>query len=119
MPQVVKQTVSIMILTLIVTPVMVAMLLGIGSTVLANSEVGIKLATAFEELNENVKALKLSTQDTATATMENHLIILRTVMKNEKEDNVFRAKTEQRLDTMEKYQNRNYGFLQGIKNNGR
>ena len=127
MPPLVKQSISVFIISLIVTPVFVAAFIGIGSLLFSKSEDVTRIVAVmetaqhdFSSMAADIKELKLTVSDMSVSVMENHLIVLKTVMENDARYDSFRAKTNLRLQYLEEkvkknenLLNRNYGFMKG------
>ena len=127
MPPLVKQSISVFIISLIVAPVLVAAFIGAGSLLFSKSEDVTRIVTVMETAQQDfssmaadIKELKLTVSDMSVSVMENHLIVLKTVMENDARDDEFRAKTNLRLQYLEEKTkknenllNRNYGFMKG------
>lgn len=122
MPLVLKKSISIFILTAIITPIVVATILGLGGIVISKSESVTKVVAVselmlknFESIAIDIRDLKTSVADISTSSMDNHLIVLKTVMNNEQEDNIYRAKVSATLEIFEDKLNHNKNQITYLK----
>jgi hypothetical protein len=102
MPPIVKQTLSVIMLTAIIAPLSVGITIWILGIIFNNSINGAALTKSFTTLVERIVSIDNKVTEISVNTLNNHLIILSTVNKNEKADLAFRAEAKARLKNLEK-----------------